>query len=105
MLGEEHLVGPCGFVEYAADRSGGVLRIVLAGARVHDDDKGCGRAHTLAGLMKDTIGTEQDSGRRSLRTVVAASLVGTAIEWYDFFLYGTAAAIVFPALFFPQSEP
>jgi metabolite-proton symporter len=55
--------------------------------------------------MKDTIGTEQDSGRRSLRTVVAASLVGTAIEWYDFFLYGTAAAIVFPALFFPQSEP
>ncbi|MGH8286636.1 MAG: MFS transporter, partial [Steroidobacteraceae bacterium] len=45
------------------------------------------------------------SDRRSLRRVVAASLVGTAIEWYDFFLYGTAAALVFPRLFFPASEP
>jgi metabolite-proton symporter len=37
--------------------------------------------------------------------VAAASLVGTAIEWYDFFLYGTAAALVFNRLFFPQAEP
>ena len=34
-----------------------------------------------------------------------ASLVGTTIEWYDFFLYGSAAAIVFPRLFFPQHDP
>jgi metabolite-proton symporter len=34
-----------------------------------------------------------------------ASAVGTAIEWYDFFLYGVAAALVFPRLFFPQSDP
>jgi MFS family permease len=33
-----------------------------------------------------------------------ASVVGTSIEWYDFFLYGTAAAIVFPAVFFPSSS-
>src|SRR5206468_2980340 len=38
-------------------------------------------------------------------TVATASLIGTAIEWYDFFLYGTAAALVFPKLFFPANDP
>ncbi|MCK1795190.1 MHS family MFS transporter [Streptomyces sp. XM4193] len=40
-----------------------------------------------------------------LRRVVAASLIGTTIEWYDFFLYGAAAALVFNKLFFPDSDP
>lgn len=39
------------------------------------------------------------------RRVVLASFIGTTIEWYDFFLYGTAAALVFNRLFFPQFEP
>ncbi len=43
--------------------------------------------------------------RSSLRQVVVASLIGTTIEWYDFFLYGTAAALVFGKLFFPNSDP
>jgi metabolite-proton symporter len=43
--------------------------------------------------------------RTSLVKVVFASLVGTAVEWYDFFLYGSAAALVFGKLFFPTSEP
>ena len=38
----------------------------------------------------------------SIRQVALASFVGTAIEWYDFFLYGTAAALVFNKLFFPE---
>jgi MHS family shikimate/dehydroshikimate transporter-like MFS transporter len=42
---------------------------------------------------------------RELRKVVFGALVGTALEWYDFFIYGTAAALVFNQLFFPQFDP
>ncbi|MFG3108056.1 MFS transporter [Streptomyces tendae] len=41
----------------------------------------------------------------NLKRIVAASLIGTTIEWYDFFLYGSAAALVFNELFFPDSDP
>ncbi|MFJ6015437.1 MFS transporter [Streptomyces sp. NPDC092952] len=41
----------------------------------------------------------------NLRRIVAASLIGTTVEWYDFFLYGSAAALVFNKLFFPESDP
>ena len=39
------------------------------------------------------------------RQVLFASLVGTTIEFFDFYIYGTAAVLVFPALFFPSSDP
>jgi metabolite-proton symporter len=42
---------------------------------------------------------------RSMRTVAMTALGGTSIEWYDFFIYGTAAALVFPILFFPDDMP
>jgi len=42
---------------------------------------------------------------RELRKAVIASTVGTTIEWYDFFLYGTAAGLVFGKLYFPNSDP
>ena len=41
----------------------------------------------------------------SIRLVAMASMIGTTIEWYDFFLYGTAAALVFNRLFFPTFDP
>ena len=44
-------------------------------------------------------------GKTPLRRVIAASLIGTTIEWYDFFLYGSAAALVFNRLFFPGYDP
>src|SRR5579863_4651045 len=37
--------------------------------------------------------------------VAAATLMGTSIEWYDFYVYGYAAALVFPAIFFPKTDP
>jgi MFS transporter, MHS family, shikimate and dehydroshikimate transport protein len=53
----------------------------------------------------ERMGGEHEGQTGSIRQVVAASFIGTAIEWYDFFLYGTAAALVFPALFFPEAAP
>ena len=54
---------------------------------------------------EDRSGSIEQSGRnKQIRLAAAASVVGTSIEWYDFFLYGTAAAIVFPEVFFPKSS-
>lgn len=49
------------------------------------------------------IERQQDSS--SMRQVIIASFIGTTIEWYDFFIYGTAAALVFNRLFFPNFDP
>src|SRR6478609_7431807 len=51
--------------------------------------------------MADELETRQASHVK----VAAASMIGTAIEWYDFFLYGTAAALIFNKLFFPTFDP
>jgi len=49
------------------------------------------------------VGTaETVNGGAQRRRAVVASTVGTTIEWYDFFLYNTAASLIFPALFFPK---
>jgi MHS family shikimate/dehydroshikimate transporter-like MFS transporter len=40
-----------------------------------------------------------------MRSIIIASFIGTTVEWYDFFLYGTAAALVFDRLFFPNLTP
>ncbi len=45
------------------------------------------------------------SGTNNIRLVALASTVGTTVEWYDFFLYNTMAALVFNKLFFPQFDP
>ncbi len=49
--------------------------------------------------------TIENSKERSMRKVALTSLSGTSIEWYDFFLYGTAAAVIFPTAFFPEDLP
>jgi len=53
-----------------------------------------------------TVGTLTDQQHAAeLRKAVIAATVGTTIEWYDFFIYGTAAGLVFPALYFPKQDP
>jgi MFS family permease len=54
--------------------------------------------------VPDVSSLPADTQRRMRRLAAVSSLVGTSIEWYDFFLYGTAAAIVFPAVYFPRSS-
>ncbi len=49
--------------------------------------------------------SQQGEDKPHIVKVVFASLIGTAVEWYDFFLYGSAAALVFGALFFPEGDP
>jgi MFS family permease len=43
--------------------------------------------------------------KKLLKRVVYASLIGATVEWYDFFLYGTVAGIVFNKLYFPTGDP
>src|ERR1700758_828413 len=50
----------------------------------------------------ETLSASEHSGQ--LRKAVIASTIGTTIEWYDFFLYGTAAGLVFGKLFFPNQD-
>src|SRR5712692_7214852 len=51
------------------------------------------------------MATNNNTSAQTMTPVIFSSTVGTAIEWYDFFLYGTMATLVFPKLFFPGSDP
>src|SRR5689334_25131114 len=52
-----------------------------------------------------TAGLSESEHSRQLRRAVIAATVGTTIEWYDSFIYGTAAGLVFGKLYFPNEDP
>lgn len=59
---------------------------------------------TNADLSPVTAATGAIEARNSPLRVLFASLVGTTIEFFDFYIYATAAVLVFPKLFFPASD-
>lgn len=54
-------------------------------------------------IQDETAGSQQGSTPTGLKRVVVASMAGTVVEWYEFFLYGTAATLVFNKIFFAQT--
>jgi metabolite-proton symporter len=61
--------------------------------------------HTAQAIAPTPSTTEHQVTRKEVRTAVSSSAIGTSIEWYDFFLYGTAAGLVFDKLYFPSDDP
>src|SRR5687767_3815615 len=59
----------------------------------------------MNGRSTQTAGVVTPAPVHDARRVAVASAIGTTIEWYDFFIYGTAAATVFGPRFFPQISP
>jgi len=55
-------------------------------------------------MAYDTSAPRGGISKKTLRHVMLAAAVGSALEWYDFFIYGTASALVFGELFFPKSD-
>ena len=55
--------------------------------------------------MSNPSNLENGRHQSNMRKVALTALAGTSIEWYDFFLYGAAAALVFPTVFFGEAEP
>ena len=55
--------------------------------------------------QREPAGSETTGARKGYVTAGLASMMGTTIEWYDFFLYGTAAALIFNKIFFPSFDP
>src|SRR5262245_6705868 len=59
----------------------------------------------MSSIATTTVPLTESEHRIQLRRAVIASTIGTAIEWYDFFLYSTVTGLVFAKLFFPKSDP
>lgn len=55
--------------------------------------------------MSNTVTAHEPQGRHQSKKAAASGWIGSALEYYDFFIYATAAALVFPQIFFPKGDP
>src|SRR3979490_2023120 len=87
-------------------RSGITYPLVWGGRQEPDPKKGRGYEPEGQMAITATYGTLSATEHSSnLRKAIIASTIGTTIEWYDFFLYGTAAGLIFGKLYFPNEDP
>src|SRR6201996_7936267 len=79
----------------------------LGGSRARDQSPPTSArlADCRSKLQKQRTGSGNMDQKTLLRRVVYASLIGATVEWYDFFLYGVVAGIVFNKLYFPAGDP
>src|SRR5215468_6225208 len=84
-------------------RISNVLGVYARHSRSRRADTGQGRLTMAVAAVYGNLSTSEHSAQ--LRKAVIASTIGTTIEWYDFFIYGTAAGLVFGKLFFPNEDP
>ncbi len=68
-------------------------------------DRPAARPAARVVLTADGQADRAAPGPSAMRQIVFASVIGTTVEWYEFLLYGTAAALVFNKLFFPSFDP
>src|SRR5262249_28879034 len=90
-----------------------IFRLRLAGTSIRPKSRGyrlvtqgqeaTNEGHPMSTLVTDAALSAPDHDA-PLRKAIIASTIGTAIEWYDFFLYGTAAGLVFGKLYFPNED-
>src|SRR5690348_1357309 len=82
------------------DGSFGEFSLLVTINRLREDPQ---MATTSAITGAGTLSDSEHS--RQLRRAVVAATIGTTIEWYDFFIYGTAAGLIFGKLYFPHEDP
>src|SRR5260370_33882433 len=67
--------------------------------------RGAAREGYIMSIAEHVSFTESTSNTTEIKRVVVSSVIGTAVEWDDFLVYGTATALGFNKLFFPLSHP